>query len=169
MLLFQAQRCCSIWLADLLWLWGFIQLLVISFPNITCSIKGSKLTLIMVHSIGWLLTLGIIMSIMISLLYQVQDYQVRKQENWNIFKLNVTFKLLWKFEKNIIVKYNSSLSISEVRKIAPEYYNNLPYHTSWSKVIYDFITDPAIGPYARIKRQTIKTRDERSDYDAKKE
>ena len=45
--------------------------------------------------------------------------------------------------------------ISEVRKIAPEYYNTLPYHTSWSKVIYDFITDPAIGPYARVKRQTV--------------
>ena len=40
-------------------------------------------------------------------------------------------------------------SLSEVRKIAPEYYDNLPHHTSWVKVIYDFITDPAIGPYAR--------------------
>ena len=45
--------------------------------------------------------------------------------------------------------------LPEVRKIAPEFYNNLPYHTSWSKVIYDFITDPAIGPYARIKRNKI--------------
>ena len=49
--------------------------------------------------------------------------------------------------------------ISEVRKIAPEYYNSLPYHTSWSKVIYDFITDPSIGPYARVKRETIKDKE----------
>lgn len=42
-----------------------------------------------------------------------------------------------------------------VRKIAPEYYDNLPCHTSWVKVIWDFITDPAIGPYARVKRQPI--------------
>ncbi|XP_077989030.1 sphingolipid delta(4)-desaturase DES1-like isoform X2 [Glandiceps talaboti] len=40
-----------------------------------------------------------------------------------------------------------------VKKIAPEYYDNLPHHDSWSKVIYDFITDPDIGPYARVKRQ----------------
>ena len=48
--------------------------------------------------------------------------------------------------------------LPEVRKIAPEFYDNLPYHTSWSKVIYDFITDPAIGPYARIKRNKISNK-----------
>lgn len=41
-----------------------------------------------------------------------------------------------------------------VRKIASEYYDNLPCHTSWVKVIWDFITDPEIGPYARVKRAT---------------
>jgi sphingolipid delta-4 desaturase len=41
-----------------------------------------------------------------------------------------------------------------VRKIAPEFYDDLPQHDSWVRVIYDFITDPAIGPYARIKRKT---------------
>ena len=49
--------------------------------------------------------------------------------------------------------------LPEVRKIAPEFYNNLPYHTSWSKVIYDFITDPTIGPYARIKRNKISEKE----------
>lgn len=42
-----------------------------------------------------------------------------------------------------------------VRKIAPEYYDDLPCHTSWVKVIWDFIMDPAIGPYARVKRVPI--------------
>ncbi|KAL4237955.1 Sphingolipid delta(4)-desaturase DES1 [Mactra antiquata] len=42
-----------------------------------------------------------------------------------------------------------------VRKIAPEYYDNLPCHTSWCKVIWDFIMDPAIGPYARVKRAPV--------------
>lgn len=41
----------------------------------------------------------------------------------------------------------------QVKKIAPEYYDTLPQHESWVKVIYDFITDPDIGPYARIKRK----------------
>lgn len=45
------------------------------------------------------------------------------------------------------------LFFSEVRKIAPEFYDNLPHHTSWTKVIRDFIFDPRIGPYARMKRK----------------
>uniref|UniRef100_A0A2L2YI40 sphingolipid 4-desaturase n=1 Tax=Parasteatoda tepidariorum TaxID=114398 RepID=A0A2L2YI40_PARTP len=40
-----------------------------------------------------------------------------------------------------------------VKKIAGEYYDHLPQHNSWTKVLFDFITDPAIGPYARVKRQ----------------
>jgi hypothetical protein len=44
------------------------------------------------------------------------------------------------------------LNVSEVKKIAPEFYDSLPCHNSWSKVIFDFIFDPSIGPYARIKR-----------------
>jgi len=45
--------------------------------------------------------------------------------------------------------------LPEVRKIAPEYYNTLPHHDSWTKVIYDFIMDPSIGPYARMRRKTV--------------
>lgn len=41
----------------------------------------------------------------------------------------------------------------QVKSIAKEYYDDLPQHNSWVKVIWDFITDPAIGPYARVKRQ----------------
>lgn len=44
--------------------------------------------------------------------------------------------------------------LPEVRKIAPEFYDNMPQHSSWVKVLYDFITDPAVGPYARIKRKS---------------
>lgn len=40
-----------------------------------------------------------------------------------------------------------------VKKIACEYYDNLPHHNSWSSVLYDFVMDPEIGPYARIKRK----------------
>ncbi|XP_040580830.1 sphingolipid delta(4)-desaturase DES1 [Lepeophtheirus salmonis] len=46
--------------------------------------------------------------------------------------------------------------LPEVRKIAPEYYDTLPSHTSWVKVLSDFIFDPAIGPYARVKRKAAK-------------
>lgn len=41
-----------------------------------------------------------------------------------------------------------------VRKIASEFYDNLPHHNSWCSVLYDFIMDPEIGPYARMKRKS---------------
>ena len=40
-----------------------------------------------------------------------------------------------------------------MRKIAPEFYDDLPQHDSWARVLYDFVTDPEIGPYARVKRR----------------
>lgn len=48
--------------------------------------------------------------------------------------------------------------LPEVKRIAKEYYDDLPQHNSWAKVLYDFITDPDIGPYARVKRKHIKER-----------
>lgn len=39
-----------------------------------------------------------------------------------------------------------------VRKIAAEYYDNLPHYNSWIKVLYDFVTDDTISPYSRMKR-----------------
>lgn len=43
--------------------------------------------------------------------------------------------------------------LPEVKRIAAEFYDNLPHHDSWSAVLYDFIMDPEVGPYARIKRK----------------
>lgn len=43
--------------------------------------------------------------------------------------------------------------LPEVKKIAPEFYDDLPQHNSWVSVLYDFVMDPDIGPYARIKRK----------------
>ncbi|XP_036108948.1 sphingolipid delta(4)-desaturase/C4-monooxygenase DES2 [Molossus molossus] len=39
-----------------------------------------------------------------------------------------------------------------VRKIAPEYYDHLPQHHSWVKVLWDFVFEDSLGPYARMKR-----------------
>lgn len=43
--------------------------------------------------------------------------------------------------------------LPEVKRIAAEFYDNMPQHHSWTQVLYDFIMDPAVGPYARIKRK----------------
>jgi sphingolipid delta-4 desaturase len=42
--------------------------------------------------------------------------------------------------------------LSEVNRIANEFYRDLPCHTSYCKVIWDYITDPSMGPFARVKR-----------------
>lgn len=39
-----------------------------------------------------------------------------------------------------------------VKKLAPEYYDHLPHHTSWFKVFWDYLFCPHITPYARVKR-----------------
>lgn len=45
------------------------------------------------------------------------------------------------------------LFIVQVKQIAAEYYDSLPQHTSWTRVLWDFVFDDSIGPYARIKRK----------------
>ena len=40
--------------------------------------------------------------------------------------------------------------LPEVRKLAPEFYEYLPYHTSYFKLIIKYIFDSNIGAYSRI-------------------
>jgi len=40
-----------------------------------------------------------------------------------------------------------------VRQIAPEFYDHLAFHTSWTHVIYKYITDPSVGPFSRTMRK----------------
>ncbi|GAU98353.1 hypothetical protein RvY_09511 [Ramazzottius varieornatus] len=69
----------------------------------------------------------------------------------------VTFNVGYHMEHHDF-PYIAGSKLEKLRHIAPEYYNHLPHYTSWSKVIYDFIVDPDIGPYARVKRKnTIGT------------
>jgi len=56
----------------------------------------------------------------------------------------------------------AGFSLPKVRQIAPEYYderwvtddtpNGLAHHTSWTKVLVDYVLDPRIGPHSRVKR-----------------
>jgi len=42
--------------------------------------------------------------------------------------------------------------LPEVKRIAPEFYNNLPQHKSWTYVLWRFVMDPEISPYSRVVR-----------------
>jgi len=39
-----------------------------------------------------------------------------------------------------------------LKAMAPEFYDNLPFHTSWMLVLWKFLTDPRISIYNRTKR-----------------
>lgn len=42
--------------------------------------------------------------------------------------------------------------LAELRKMAPEFYDNIPNHPSWPMVIVNFIRDAEVGIHARAKR-----------------
>jgi sphingolipid delta-4 desaturase len=42
--------------------------------------------------------------------------------------------------------------LPDIRKIAPEYYDNLVYHKSWTKLMFKFIFDPELSLFSRIER-----------------
>lgn len=46
---------------------------------------------------------------------------------------------------------------SKLYKVAPEYYEGLVSHKSWSQVIHMYIVDPTIGPFSRMKRKLSVT------------
>jgi sphingolipid delta-4 desaturase len=39
--------------------------------------------------------------------------------------------------------------LPELKKLAPEYYDNRPYHTSWVALMWQFIWDPNMTPFRR--------------------
>lgn len=42
--------------------------------------------------------------------------------------------------------------LHKLSEIAPEFYLTLNYHTSWTHVLWQYITDPEVGPSARVRR-----------------
>uniref|UniRef100_M4BF06 sphingolipid 4-desaturase n=1 Tax=Hyaloperonospora arabidopsidis (strain Emoy2) TaxID=559515 RepID=M4BF06_HYAAE len=42
--------------------------------------------------------------------------------------------------------------LHELHALAPEFYENLPRHTSWVKVMYDYIMNDNINAFSRVKR-----------------
>jgi len=49
-------------------------------------------------------------------------------------------------------------NLPRVRAIASEYYDTLPYYTSWPGVLWRFITDPSVCLYSRVRRKSIKNK-----------
>lgn len=45
-----------------------------------------------------------------------------------------------------------------LRALAPEFYDTIPSHPSWAMVIVNFIRDPEVGIFSRIKRLSKEAR-----------
>lgn len=43
--------------------------------------------------------------------------------------------------------------LPEIRKIAPEFYEDLKVCDSWVWILWEFLTKPGLGPYSRVKRR----------------
>jgi sphingolipid delta-4 desaturase len=43
-------------------------------------------------------------------------------------------------------------NLPKVRKIAPEFYDSLPHHDSWCRVLWQYVTDPNLSAFSRVKR-----------------
>jgi len=43
--------------------------------------------------------------------------------------------------------------LPKLKKIAPDFYDTLPSYTSWTVVIWRYITDPSVGPFSRVVRK----------------
>jgi len=79
---------------------------------------------------------------------------VKGQETYSYYgPLNlVTFNVGYHNEHHDFPRISGS-RLPALRAIAPEFYDNLPCHNSWVKVLYDYIFDPSIGPYSRVVRK----------------
>ena len=45
--------------------------------------------------------------------------------------------------------------LPQLRLIAPEFYDPLPYHGSWVDVLTSYVCTPTVGPHSRVKRNTL--------------
>lgn len=66
---------------------------------------------------------------------------------WNYITFNVGYHM-----EHHDFPYIPGSRLPEVKRIAAEFYDNLPQHASWLGVLWDFLFHHRMGPYARVKR-----------------
>ena len=66
----------------------------------------------------------------------------------NILAFNVGYHNV----NTTIFSYIPWNNLPKIRAIAPEYYDQLVYHTSWSKLVWKFLSDPSMSLFSRTIR-----------------
>ncbi|KAH3902428.1 related to putative fatty acid desaturase (mld) [Saccharomycodes ludwigii] len=72
---------------------------------------------------------------------------------WNIFVWNAG----WHLEHHDF-PYIAWTRVNKLHEIAPEFYLGLPHHTSWVKVLWDFLFTKDVTLYSRVKRVNYEKR-----------
>lgn len=67
---------------------------------------------------------------------------------WNILTWNIGYHM-----EHHDFPYIACTKLPEVKRIASEFYDDLPQHKSWFGVWREFIFNPCCGPYSRVKRE----------------
>ena len=67
---------------------------------------------------------------------------------WNYLTWNVGYHM-----EHHDFPYIPGSRLPEVKRIAGEFYDSLPQHSSWLAVIWEFLFNPECGPYGRVKRE----------------
>jgi sphingolipid delta-4 desaturase len=52
-------------------------------------------------------------------------------------------------------------NLPKLRAMAPEFYSNLKYHSSWSRLLFQFVFDRRYSLYSRVERMKEKTDSQR--------
>jgi len=121
---------------------------------------------LVVHVMGWRALLYLLLSTLLGMgfhpvaghfiaeHYVVHEGYSTKQETYSYYgPLNI---LCWNVgyhnEHHDFPKV-PGWRLPEIKRIAPEFYDNLPQHKSWTMVLWNYVTDPAYGPFSRVIRQ----------------
>ena len=71
---------------------------------------------------------------------------------WNLLTFNVGYHM-----EHHDFPYIPGSRLPEVKRIAAEFYDPLPQHTSWLRVIWEFLMHNNKGPISRVKRDYSET------------
>jgi len=81
---------------------------------------------------------------------------VKHQETYSYYgPLNVFSYYVGYHNEHHDFPFIPGFRLPQLRAMAPEFYDTMPRHSSWAKVVWQYIVDPTVGPFSRVKRRTL--------------